>query len=263
MTKTATKATPSSKSILVLTDDFMKSILNSKTIVDLKSYTEIKGSWSDIVNLYELQKTKKVSGLGNEKIWVTELKGSGLYVYESDMWFINLVQNKNDFYFIQFGDDKNNIIRGTINGDTLIGEGGNDRLIGGNGDDLMFGGLGKDTLTGGAGADAFVIDRLTYSVLSSFDVFTDLRIGTDEVGGEYAVSKENTKELGSVKSLSATDVGRLLTPSTFDSYHAATFTFGRRTFLAINDGVAGFQAANDAIAEITGYSGDLRNLEIV
>jgi hypothetical protein len=32
--------------------------------------------------------------------------------------------------------------------------------------------------------------------------------------------------------------------------------------VALNDGTAGFQAANDGVIEITGYSGDLRGLGV-
>jgi hypothetical protein len=33
--------------------------------------------------------------------------------------------------------------------------------------------------------------------------------------------------------------------------------------VALNDGVAGFQAASDALLEITGYGGDLRGLAVI
>ena len=36
-----------------------------------------------------------------------------------------------------------------------------------------------------------------------------------------------------------------------------------RTFIALNDGNAGFQASNDNIVEITGYTGNLNNLGIL
>ena len=48
---------------------------------------------------------------------------------------------------------------------------------------------------------------------------------------------------------------------------AATFTLGSgstaRTFVALNDGVAGFQATADTLLEITGYAGDLRGLAVI
>ena len=47
-----------------------------------------------------------------------------------------------------------------------------------------------------------------------------------------------------------------------DSFTFADTT-GMRTFIALNDGVAGFSASNDAIVEITGYSGSLSNLAVI
>jgi hypothetical protein len=78
----------------------------------------------------------------------------------------------------------------------------------------------------------------------------------------------NPVALGSVSELSASAITALLTPASFPALTrtstggAASFTFGTRTFLAINDGVAGFSAASDSILEITGYSGNLGQLKI-
>jgi len=55
----------------------------------------------------------------------------------------------------------------------------------------------------------------------------------------------------------------VLTDSAFVADGAATFGFGARTFLALNDGLAGFQEAADAVIEITGYSGSLADLAIL
>jgi hypothetical protein len=41
-----------------------------------------------------------------------------------------------------------------------------------------------------------------------------------------------------------------------------TSSFGNRTFLALNDSNAGFAASTDAILEITGFSGNLDNLQV-
>jgi hypothetical protein len=62
-------------------------------------------------------------------------------------------------------------------------------------------------------------------------------------------------------------VAAQLTGATFLAQQAATFSLGvgptTRTFVAFNDGVAGFQAATDGVVEITGYSGDLTKLSVV
>jgi hypothetical protein len=78
----------------------------------------------------------------------------------------------------------------------------------------------------------------------------------------------NPTVFGAITQLSAAAIGAVLTPASFPALtttsldSAATFTFGTRTFLAINDGVAGFSAATDSILEITGVSGNLGQLQM-
>jgi endoglucanase len=83
----------------------------------------------------------------------------------------------------------------------------------------------------------------------------------------------NPVALGSVAELSASAITALLTPANFSALTTtstggvASFSFndpasGVRTFLAINDGVAGFSATTDAIVEITGVSGNLSQLQV-
>ena len=52
-----------------------------------------------------------------------------------------------------FGDDSNNILKGTALNDLIDGRGGDDYIYGGAGDDLLFGGLGNDYIRGDGGAD--------------------------------------------------------------------------------------------------------------
>jgi serralysin len=58
-------------------------------------------------------------------------------------------------------------------------------------------------------------------------------------------------------------VAALLTTSNFVANGAATFTVGSSRFVALNNGIAGFQAASDAVIDITGFSGNINNLAIV
>jgi Ca2+-binding RTX toxin-like protein len=51
------------------------------------------------------------------------------------------------------GDEKNNVLEGSLLVDTMWGRGGHDRLKGKGGNDLLYGGNGDDTLWGGAGDD--------------------------------------------------------------------------------------------------------------
>ena len=59
--------------------------------------------------------------------------------------------------------------------------------------------------------------------------------------------------------LDATGIAARLTTATFTANSAAQFTFGTRSFVAINDGTAGFSATTDAIIEVTGLTGTLGN----
>ncbi|MBC1241951.1 FG-GAP-like repeat-containing protein, partial [Nostoc sp. 2RC] len=160
------------------------------------------------------------------------------------------------------GSDGSDLLDGRNGNDTLNGGKGNDLLIGSNGNDLLIGGAGADTLNGGNGVDTFRFD-FTDSPLSNFDHIIDLKIGTDRIDGPNRVSKTNLKELGAVTSLDAGGLGALLTNSNFAAYGAASFSFGSRTFLAVNNNTAGFQEDSDAIIEITGFSGKLTNLAII
>jgi len=125
----------------------------------------------------------------------------------------------------------------------------------------------KDILTGGAGADTFSFASLSTSNLANYDRITDFAIGTDKLDSITAVSAKNINKLGAVSTFDLTGISALLTATSFAANRAATFSFadtaGTRTFLAMNDATAGFSATNDAIVEITGFTGSLTNLALV
>ncbi|OKH35629.1 hypothetical protein FACHB389_12275 [Nostoc calcicola FACHB-389] len=162
---------------------------------------------------------------------------------------------------ILFGGLGNDSLIGGNDDDILFGGFGNDILIGGNGNDVLVGDAGADTLTGGNGNDTFCFG-FADSLLSNFDRITDLKIGTDVIAGVYGVKAADVKKLGTASSLDAAGVGALLTKTNFAAKGAATFSFGSRTFLALNDATSGFSASSDSIIEITGYNGNLNNLAI-
>jgi hypothetical protein len=103
------------------------------------------------------------------------------------------------------------------------------------------------------------------STARTFDRITDFSIGSDILDGPGATRV--VKNLGGVKALTDTALGSLLNTTNFAARAAATFTFGSaasvRTFVGINDEIAGFNASKDAIIEITGYTGSLATLAIV
>ncbi|MBE7385041.1 MAG: peptidylprolyl isomerase [Leptolyngbya sp. SIO1E4] len=180
---------------------------------------------------------------------------------------------EDEVFFGAAGDD---ILAGgggqdTLNGgdgnDQLFGNSGNDILRGGEGDDILVGGSMGDTLTGGAGSDVFRYFSLGESVLidgevGTMDVITDLVIGTDSIDSVSAVSAANVVQAGTTATLNEIDIQAVLSAASFVANGAATFTFDSRSFLALNDGLAGYQQGNDAVIEITGFSGNLANLEI-
>jgi len=153
-------------------------------------------------------------------------------------------------------------VKGSENADVITGDKGANRLSGNGGNDVLTGLGGKDLLTGGSGADTFVFGYGD-SLLSGFDLITDLEIGVDSIDG-WAATAVTT--IGRAASLNAGDLGRLF-GNNFLANGAAAFvlgsTGGDRTFLALNDSQLGFQAGKDLIMEITGYTGSLSNLAIV
>ena len=139
-----------------------------------------------------------------------------------------------------------------------------------NGADTLIFTPSQDALTGLGGADTFKLIDLKNSLFVSgttVDKVTSLVTSEDRFDSPLRTTSVVPTSAGSVTSLSTTAIASLLKPNRFSANGASTFTFGtgsgRRTFLGINDGVAGYQAANDAIIEITGYTGSLGSLLVV
>ena len=140
-------------------------------------------------------------------------------------------------------------------------------LIGNSNANNLRGGGGADTLTGLGGADVFTYTSFKDSLLGSFDRITDFEIGIDTIDYTYAVNSSAVRKLGSTDALRGKEISQLLSKNVFLPRTGAVFTFmdttNLRTFLALNDSNAGFQASKDAIIEITGYRGDLGSLQIL
>ncbi|MEB3316952.1 MAG: glycoside hydrolase family 9 protein [Cyanobacteriota bacterium] len=150
----------------------------------------------------------------------------------------------------------------------LAAAGGNPTYQTGDGAaNVLKAGASADLLTGLGGSDVFQLSRLNQSLLGAMDRLTDFSVGVDRLDGPTAVAASRVARLGAVTTLKASDVASLLTAQRLLAHQAATFTLGSgpttRSFIALNDGVAGFQAASDAVVELTGYSGDLRGLGVV
>jgi len=143
---------------------------------------------------------------------------------------------------------------------SLSGGSGNDSLNGGIGNDILVGGQGKDILTGGTGQDTFTYNALTESLLASFDVVKDYSgsgASPDRINAPSAIPAVSlTASKGTAASLSQAAIQAVLTNAVFGANTAAAFkvTGQSGTFIALNNGVAGFQAATDAILQLEGYN---------
>ncbi len=152
-----------------------------------------------------------------------------------------------------------------------IGNRADNTIVGNIGDNVISGGLGADVLTGLAGRDRFLFASLGDSLLGPggqqrFDRITDYAIGTDVIDGPSAVARGQVSVLSSVTALDSSSLAALLTAAQFKANGAAVFSFNtnasQRWFVALNDNVAGFDAARDALVEITGFAGQLGDLQI-
>jgi hypothetical protein len=127
----------------------------------------------------------------------------------------------------------------------------------------------RDFLTGTQSADRFLFPALSSSRLDSIDVTTGLQPGTDIIDAPGSFSFADIKQLGRVASLDASGIASLLSAQNFTSGSAAMFSLSTspylpsRTFLAINDSVAGFSQNSDSIIEISNWQGDIRSLTII
>jgi hypothetical protein len=138
-----------------------------------------------------------------------------------------------------------------------------------------------DQLTGLDGIDTFQLSSLQHALLPAdsstpIDRITDLVTGMDRINAPInrkLAQAVAPVQLGSVSALNAAAIGELLSPAAFPAFTTissggvAAFTFndpsaGIRTFLAINNGIAGFSATTDAVFEISGYSGNLSSLRV-
>ena len=120
----------------------------------------------------------------------------------------------------------------------------------------LTGGLGKDTLTGGLGIDIFDYRNLGDSVFNSFDIITDFKT-TDSDKFRVSTAPSVFNNVETVATLDTAGITAKLTNTTFTANSAAQFSFGSRTFVAINDATAGFDPTKDAIIEVTGLAGTL------
>ncbi|MFM6628743.1 MAG: Calx-beta domain-containing protein, partial [Microcystis panniformis] len=157
------------------------------------------------------------------------------------------------------GSLNDNIVGNTL-ANSLTGGAGNDNLNGGAGNDNLTGGLGKDTLTGSTGLDTLTYNSLGESLLSGFDViqgYSGTGTSLDRINAPAPIPATTlTASKGTASALTEAAIKLVLTNAAFAANTAAAFkvTGQSGTFIALNNGVAGFQAASDAIIQLSGYN---------
>jgi Ca2+-binding RTX toxin-like protein len=165
-------------------------------------------------------------------------------------------------------------VSGSIFNDTITGNALANNLNGNGGIDRIDGGAGADTLSSGAGVDTFVF-RFGQSTVAGADRITDLAIGSDKIDllSTTGLALAAPTSLSRAVNSAAANVTALVGQVFLDANGAIagnqvlglnsaalvqTTTAGiAGTYLVVNDGVAGFQAATDLLINVTGYSGAL------
>ena len=160
------------------------------------------------------------------------------------------------------GNSLNNLLTGNSGNNSLNGGEGNDTLTGGAGNDSLNGGAGADSLIGGSGTDTFRLAAFTDSLVASTDVISDFAIGTDLLDGPTAVAAANISKLTTGNAFSAANLARALSSTNFIANGGSLLAFTNGTYLALNNNVAGWDAANDAVIRFN-FTGNAANLSVI
>ncbi|MFM7221540.1 MAG: bluetail domain-containing putative surface protein, partial [Nodosilinea sp.] len=217
------------------------------------------GSSTTVVNLTA---TDDLLVEGNETVIFTLSSGTGYTVGATASATVTISDND---------------LNGTTGADNLLGDSGRNALNGLAGSDILNGGAEADRLIGGNGADTFVF-QFGQSILSALDHITDFAIGTDKIdlltaGGAAMAApaafsraaNNSATALSSVISNVFTDANGGLAGNQGLGLNSAALVVASAstiagTYLVINDGVAGFQAATDLVINLTGHTGTLPGL---
>lgn len=158
----------------------------------------------------------------------------------------------------------------------LTGGDGNDTLYtggnatsatvvnGGAGNDTFIFGANTDNVTGGAGADIFNVSTLANVVLADNDVIADFTSGTDTLKVGATMKAATTAATLTVQELAwNTDLSTTIGAGAYATIDAAYLVkvnnaggvAGASAYYAVlNDGTAGFIAANDGLVKLTGVT---------
>jgi Ca2+-binding RTX toxin-like protein len=177
----------------------------------------------------------------------------------------------------------NDTLEGALGNDVIIdlagnnfldGGAGNDTLTAGAGNDTLNGGFGADQLTSGNGSDVFAF-RFGQSIASGIDRITDFAFGADKIQlfspAGVAAQLPNSISLAANNSLAS--IGALAnavyTDANGDLAGNQALAAGRSalvvstgagvagTYLIVDNGIGGYQANQDLVINVTGYTGNL------
>jgi Ca2+-binding RTX toxin-like protein len=205
---------------------------------------------------YDLASVTIVGGQGGDSVQ-GDVSSQGLY-------FLN---EGNDTLDVGTPGSQSLTVFGGLGNDTIFTDDGRDTVQGNEGNDSLRGDDEIDTISGGSGNDVFVyndadddgnnatgggpveqITDLDWSV-DRFDTTPNLSFAFNAGAGTGAtLATSATNAINAAAALGGTQLV------------AAQFTFGGRTFLAMNtDGAANFADASDLLVDITGVTGTIGN----
>jgi Ca2+-binding RTX toxin-like protein len=145
----------------------------------------------------------------------------------------------------------------------ILAGAGNDTLIGGRGNDVFNGGGGADVMTSGGGADQFYYTYVSDSTSTNHDTIHGFNAVGDSfvMVGSMALPNAIDAAVTTGKLTSAafdTNLSQAVGASQLHPHDAVLFTptlgnLAGHTFLVIDEnGVAGYQAGQDLVVDITG-----------
>ena len=179
--------------------------------------------------------------------------------------------------------------RGGAGDDVVHAGGGADQLDGGAGNDILDAGTGESQIDGGAGQDTITVDAAVSSQIFTFDAVTDstgpaydVVHGMNFNAASFSIGNFDSSLVSGIDA--AVTHGTLDTGASFDadlaaaigagqlgSHHAVLFTadssstgLDGHTFLVVDvNGTAGYQAGQDLVIDVTGYTGTLNAGEFI
>lgn len=143
------------------------------------------------------------------------------------------------------------------------GSAGNDTLIGGVGDDSLEGRQGADTLTGGAGSDTFHYNAASDSTSVNFDRITDFNTAADKIQLSVAAIDPTVTSASINAAHFDNQLAHAVGASQLHAGDAVLVTpnvgyLSGHTLLVVDaNGVAGYQAGEDYVIDVTGITGTL------